>query len=157
MSFRNFLPMFVQMLNEARRTLHPIPMDIAEIMEEVRGDDDSVMKPYEKKWEGIKCPPLELKVKADFPASHKIHSRPINPRMYQHTKLEFERLCQYMYTPSTSPWASPLDEERKKVIQEIQMPKKNKGYAVFLGRGFIFQITCREFLGSCGQVIQDDP
>ena len=46
---RNFLPMFVQMLNEARRTLHPIPIDIAEIMEEVRGDDDSVMKPYEKK------------------------------------------------------------------------------------------------------------
>ena len=52
---------------------------------------------------GIRCPPLELKVRNDFPSSHKVRSRPINPRMYQHTKLEFETLSHYMYKPSTSP------------------------------------------------------
>ena len=202
---RNFLPMFVQMLNEAQKTLHPTPMDIAEIIQEE--GEELQMRPYEtkmwsrgasteapeeretyvpshfdpvlqfmeipyddakreylemldkhigemlsdskelkvlltselalgrfvpKKWEGIKCPPLELKVRGDFPASHKVHSRPINPRMYQHTKLEFERLCQYMYKPSTSPWASPL----------VVAPKATEDFIRFCGDYRCFNAYC---------------
>ena len=62
-----------------------------------------------KEWTGIQgFPPLDLQVKDDFPAFHKVRSRPINPRLYEHAKKEFERLTAYMYRHSTSPWASPL-------------------------------------------------
>jgi len=37
-----------------------------------------------------------------------VRSRPINPKLWDVAKKEFERLCKYNYQPSTSPWASPL-------------------------------------------------
>ena len=56
-----------------------------------------------KEWTGIQgFPPLDLQVKDDFPAFHKVRSRPINPRLYRHAKKEFERLTAYMYRHSTS-------------------------------------------------------
>ena len=38
----------------------------------------------------------------------KPRARPVNPKLYQHAKLEFERLCKYFYVPSSSPIASCL-------------------------------------------------
>jgi len=46
-----------------------------------------------KEWTGIQgFPPLELQVKEDFPPFHKVRSRSINPRLYEHAKKEFDRL-----------------------------------------------------------------
>ena len=62
-----------------------------------------------KEWTGIKgFPKLELKFKPNFPDSHRIRARPINPKLYEHAKKEFDRLMKYMYKESVSPWASPL-------------------------------------------------
>ena len=62
-----------------------------------------------KEWTGIKgFPDLDLKFKPSFPESHRIRSRPINPKLYENAKKEFDRLKHYMYKDSTSPWASPL-------------------------------------------------
>ena len=60
-------------------------------------------------WVGIKgFPPLDLVVREDFPNSHKVRARPINPRLYAHTEKEFQRLLEYLYQLSRSPWASAL-------------------------------------------------
>ena len=62
-----------------------------------------------KDWTGIKgFPPLELQFKESLPDTHPVRSRPINPRLYELAKKEFDRLCKYNYRPSTSPWAAPL-------------------------------------------------
>ena len=37
-----------------------------------------------------------------------MRSRPINQRLWEVAKKEFDRLCAYTYRESTSPWASPL-------------------------------------------------
>ena len=52
--------------------------------------------------------PLELDFMDTLPAEHPVRSRPINPRLFENTKKEFERLLKYFYVPSKSPWASPL-------------------------------------------------
>ena len=52
--------------------------------------------------------PLELQWKETFPESHPVRSRPINQRLWEVAKKEFDRLCAYTYRESTSPWASPL-------------------------------------------------
>ena len=62
------------------------------------------MEFYKKK----KFDPLELQWKPSFPESHQVRSRPINPKLWETAKKEFERLCKYNYQPSISPWASPL-------------------------------------------------
>ena len=62
-----------------------------------------------REWDGISgFPPLKLRWKETFPESHPVRSRPINPRLYENAKKEYERLCEYMYVKSTSPYASPL-------------------------------------------------
>jgi len=77
-----------------------------------------------KEWTGIRgFPPLDLQVKNDFPPMHKVRSRPINPRLYDHAKVEYERLTKYMYKPSVSPWASPL----------VIAPKATKPFIRFCG------------------------
>ena len=68
-------------------------------------------------------PPLDLQVKEDFPPFHKVRSRPVNPRLYEHAKKEFDRLTGYMYRHSTSPWASPL----------VIAPKATKPFIRFYG------------------------
>ena len=60
-------------------------------------------------WEGIKgVDPIKLNWKATLPESMKPRARPINPKLYQHAKKEFDRLNAYFYEPSDSPWASCL-------------------------------------------------
>ena len=62
-----------------------------------------------KEWTGMKgFPELDLKFKPNFPESHRIRSRPVNPKLYEHAKKEFDRLSTYIYKESVSPWASPL-------------------------------------------------
>jgi hypothetical protein len=60
-------------------------------------------------WNGInEIPPLELKFTEGFPDSLKPRARPVNPKLFEHAKKEFERLRKYFYVPSTSPVASCL-------------------------------------------------
>lgn len=60
-------------------------------------------------WEGINgTPPLELEWKDTLPAKMKPRARPINPRLYENAKKEFDRLLKYFYVPSTSDIASCL-------------------------------------------------
>jgi hypothetical protein len=60
-------------------------------------------------WEGINgIEPLELEFNKDMPVNMKPKARPVNPRLFQHAKIEFERLLQYLYEYSTSNIASCL-------------------------------------------------
>lgn len=60
-------------------------------------------------WNGInRLEPLELKWRDGMPLSLKPRARPVNPKLYQHAKKEFERLSKYFYVPSDSPIASCL-------------------------------------------------
>ena len=44
-------------------------------------------------WTGMKgFSILELKLKPNFPESHRIRSSPINPKLYEHAHKEFDRL-----------------------------------------------------------------
>ena len=62
-----------------------------------------------KEWTGIKdLVPLELQFKPDMPAVHKCHARTINPKIFEPTRKEMERMCTYMYDDSDSPIAVPL-------------------------------------------------
>jgi hypothetical protein len=58
-------------------------------------------------WEGIRDVEISLNWK-EIPTRIKPHARPINPKLLATAKTEFDRLCQYMYTPSSSDVASPL-------------------------------------------------
>jgi len=76
------------------------------------------------KWEGIKgMPPLELDFKETLPDNMRPRARPVNPRLYEHAKTEFERLMTYFYVGSDSPIASPL----------VIAPKATKPFIRFCG------------------------
>ena len=60
-----------------------------------------------KTWTGIKCPPLDFQINPDMPKHMKPHARPINERIYEPAKKEFDRMCTYFYVKSNSPIASP--------------------------------------------------
>lgn len=75
-------------------------------------------------WEGIKnIEPLELNWKEDLPARMKPKARPVNPRLYEAAKKEFDRLLGYFYTASDSPVASCL----------VIAPKATKPFIRFCG------------------------
>ena len=60
-------------------------------------------------WTGIKgIPPLKLEFRSDIPARHRPAIRPVKPALLANAKIEFDRLCEYMYVKSDSPIASPL-------------------------------------------------
>ena len=61
-----------------------------------------------KEWTGINQYELDLDVDEDMPKILKPLSRRINPKIYEVARKEFERLCDYFYTDSDSPIASPL-------------------------------------------------
>jgi hypothetical protein len=62
-----------------------------------------------EKWEGLKgFEPLELTFLPTLPASKKPKARPVNPKLMEAAKKEFNRLLTYFYRPSTSPIASCL-------------------------------------------------
>ena len=54
------------------------------------------------------CPDLELECLPTLPARMPVQTRPINPRLYENAKKEFDRLFTYFYVFSDSPVASPL-------------------------------------------------
>lgn len=77
-----------------------------------------------EEWTGINgIPPLELNWKESLPGSMKPRARPVNPRLYDNAKKEFDRLCQYLYESSTSPLASCL----------VIAPKATAPYIRFCG------------------------
>ena len=62
-----------------------------------------------KDWTGVAGVPLvKLKFRDGMPAKMKPAARPINPKLYENARREFDRLCTYFYEPSDSPIASPL-------------------------------------------------
>jgi hypothetical protein len=62
-----------------------------------------------KDWTSIKdLAPMELQFKPDMPAVHKCHSRTINPKIFEPTKKEMERMCTFKNDDSDSPIAVPL-------------------------------------------------
>jgi hypothetical protein len=75
-------------------------------------------------WEGIKnIEPLELKWKDDLPTRMKPKARPVNPRLYEAAKREFDRLLGYFYEWSDSSVASCL----------VIAPKATKPFIRFCG------------------------
>ena len=59
-------------------------------------------------WTGIKTPPLQFQVRNDLPKFMKPAARPINPKIYEPAKKEFDRMLTYFYVKSESNIASPL-------------------------------------------------
>ena len=60
-------------------------------------------------WLGITgVAPLKLQFREGLPRVHKPPARPINPRLLEDCKKEFERMSNYFYRQTTSPHASPL-------------------------------------------------
>ena len=60
-------------------------------------------------WKGINgFDPVTFEFKEDMPKVHRSASRPVNMRIFQDARVEFERMCTYMYVDSDSPIASPL-------------------------------------------------
>lgn len=58
-------------------------------------------------WAGIQgLPPLKLELTNECPTMIKPKPRHINKRLFDAAQNEIERLTQYMYEPSISPWAS---------------------------------------------------
>jgi hypothetical protein len=77
-----------------------------------------------EKWEGINgVAELELDFKPTLPENLRPRARPVNPRLYEHAKKEFDRLKGYFYTESNSPIASPL----------VIAPKATKPFIRFCG------------------------
>ena len=74
-------------------------------------------------WEGIKVEPIELEFSKDMPDSIKVPLRPVNPKLFEHAKNEFERLKKYFYVDSTSSIVSNL----------VIAPKATKPFIRFCG------------------------
>ena len=77
-----------------------------------------------KEWSGVKgVEPIRLNWKGTLPDRLKPNARPINPKLYQVSQTEFQRLCGYFYRLSRSPWASCL----------VVAPKATPPYIRFCG------------------------
>lgn len=75
-------------------------------------------------WNGISgIDELEFTWKESLPDTLKPKTRPVNPRLFQHAKMEFQRLLGYFYRLSTSPIASCL----------VIAPKATKPFIRFCG------------------------
>ena len=60
-------------------------------------------------WHGLQnVNPIDFELKGTLPARLAPKPRPVRPALWEHAKLEFNRLRKYFYTDSTSPIASPL-------------------------------------------------
>ena len=79
-------------------------------------------------WSGIEAPEIELDISNDIPRDFRTARRNVNPKIYENAKLEFDRLSQYFYTPSTSPYAHPL----------VIAPKATKPFIRFCGSYDLF-------------------
>jgi hypothetical protein len=73
-------------------------------------------------WDGISgVPELDLATSDNIPSFQKPRSRPINPKLFDNVKKEFERLLGYFYEPSTSPYASCLVIAMKKTPPYVRL------------------------------------
>lgn len=73
-------------------------------------------------WNGINgIPPLKLEFSSDMPRRIKPQNRRVPPALLEATKLEFDRMCGYFYTESTSPVASPLVVAKKNTPPYIRI------------------------------------
>jgi hypothetical protein len=58
-------------------------------------------------WTGVNgIPPISLKALNTLPAKIKPPARPINPKLFENAKKEFEKVKTYFYRPSDSPISS---------------------------------------------------
>ena len=74
-------------------------------------------------WDGINFEPIELDFSKDMPDSMKVPLRPVNPKLFEHAKKEFERLKKYFYVDSKSSIVSNL----------VIAPKATKPFIRFCG------------------------
>eukprot|EP01039_Chlorochromonas_danica_P011569 gene11569-12955_t len=86
--------------------VHPDFASATSVLSLLRTKGSKVFVP--SNWTGIKIPPIELQWKPGLPDSIKPKARPINPKLFDSAKTEFQRLRQYFYAPSDSPIASCL-------------------------------------------------
>lgn len=101
--------------------VHPDFAASTEVLKLLRTKGVQVFVP--QNWEGIKIPPLELTFKTTLPQTMKPKLRHVNPKLLEHAKLEFDRLCAYLYVPSDSEIASNL----------VIAPKATKPFIRFCG------------------------
>ncbi len=60
-------------------------------------------------WTGINgIEPLELRWSPDTPQSFRAARRPVNPKLLERAKAEFDRMRGYIFVPSTSSYSHPL-------------------------------------------------
>lgn len=77
-----------------------------------------------RNWHGINgIPPAHVEWKDTLPDKMVASARPVNPRLLEDAKKEFNRLLSYFYRFSNSPWASPL----------VIAPKATKPFIRFCG------------------------
>lgn len=87
-------------------------------------------------WRGILgIDPLKLEVSPLCPTRSFNRPRPVRPIILDDAKKEFDRLCKYMYVPSTSSFASPL----------VIAPKPTPPYVRFCG-DYVFLNTFITFM-----------
>ena len=87
-------------------------------------------------WRGILgIDPLKLEVSPLCPTRSFTRPRPVRPIILDNAKKEFDRLCKYMYVPSTSSFASPL----------VIAPKPTPPYVRFCG-DYVFINTFIKFM-----------
>jgi hypothetical protein len=96
-----------EFINQIPDHIHPdfaTQTDIVKFLKEV-----AVKVFVPQSWTGINgLEPFELEWTDGLPESIKPKARPVNPKLFENAKREFERLCTYFYRPSTSPIASCL-------------------------------------------------
>ena len=86
--------------------VHPEFAKKTEIMHLLRTKGVKVFVP--QNWDGIKVKPLHINFIEGMPAVMKPKARPVNPKLFEHAKKEFDRLLSYMYVRCDGPVASPL-------------------------------------------------
>jgi len=74
-------------------------------------------------WNGLKIDPIELTLKEGAPDKLYARARPIRAELYKAAQKEHGRLCDYFFTDSDAPFASPL----------VIVPKPQEPYIRFCG------------------------
>jgi hypothetical protein len=93
---------------------------VPEVMDLMKTKGKRVFVP--QNWDGINgVDPLELSFRSTLPTVMKPKARPINPKLYDTCKKEFDRLLQYMFEPSDSPVASHMTVAPKATGPKIRI------------------------------------
>ena len=85
-----------------------------------------------KTWTGIKTEPLVFGVLPGMPKHMKPKAKPINSRIYEPAKKEFDRMMTYFYVKSESTVSSPLVVAPKATKPYIRMCGDYPGVNVYL-------------------------